>query len=171
MSHHSCSKCGAPISPQEIYCSFCGHPGRTFFANVEKVEFCKKFLLDMETILNTLPPIRGWGLSLFWFGLPLVLLTIIGLTLNGITGWISGIIAGILLFLLLTPLIAAWRQKIYTQQYQRVVRFKLATLLKDQGIDLQDLVLLARNVEELKTSTILKHLEIIRDNTTIESVK
>jgi len=167
----NCSFCGSPSHTLEAYCSFCGQPLREMFADPSLVETCRQFLQDMEARLNEIPPAPGWRILLLWFGSPLVTLVAFGLLMKGLLGWLIGLLTAVLLFFLLTPVIAALRSKLRLRQYHRFVKGRLIKLMQNKVIQLEDLILLAQMEEDLKQSLILEALKAICSSGDLESVE
>jgi hypothetical protein len=159
MVDKTCTQCGAPLGREDIFCPFCGQTQRAFFENVERVEYCKQFLLENETLLNDLPPAPGWKLLLLWFGLPLIVWCGVGLFFQSITGWLGGAAAAVVCFLLLTPLVANQRDQIRQRQFETVVHPRLVVFCRDESVALEDLMILARHDEKLQKSGLLKFLK------------
>lgn len=155
----TCEQCGAAAAPDDISCPYCGAPQGEFFKHPELVEYCRNSMLEMEKTIQEIPPAPGWRILLLWFGCPLLALAAGGLFLKGAVGWLVGAAAAAIFFLILIPQVEVMRQNLRRVQYEKLVRVKVAMLLRDELTLPEDLILLARHDEQLKKSALLKFLE------------
>jgi len=154
----TCEHCGAQIH-NEAYCPSCGSPLRMLFADEKLLERCTSSLVSLEEVLHEIPPLYGWSILLIWFGVPLAILVGIGIGMGGVAGWLIGIAAAVFFFLIQVPGVALLREKIFYRQYNQVVRPRIGQLMETTKAQADDLILLARQVESLQKSVILKYLE------------
>jgi hypothetical protein len=154
----TCSSCGGPLTGKIGYCPFCRYPLSPLFADPAQEETCRQFLLEMEKTINDVPPLPGWGLLIFWFGAPLAALAACVLLIQGLTGWLAGLAAAVLLFGILTMLAAYLRDRIRQQQYTRLVRPALVEFLQDSPFQWDELAWLAQQDKDLCKSSLLPFL-------------
>ena len=153
-----CSKCGADFS-EAAYCPYCGSPTNAFFADNIIVESCRQSLMKMAEELSNIPPAPGWKILLLWFCTPILVFLLIGLLIQKGVAWATGLATGVVLFFLLTPLIASMLGKVRKQQAEMVIGTQLNELLKDERIQKKNLYLLAKQDEHLKNSLVMDILK------------
>lgn len=160
-SMNCCSSCGAALSQPAAYCPYCQQPLWPLFANPELLRLTEHFLLEQEEKLNEIPALTGWGMLLVWFGVPLliafILITVLPYAM--LLRWILGIAAALLVFGVLTTLMAYLRDKIYATNYQEVVKPAVERFFQINSINKEELLLIVQQHLKLHKGKLVHYFQ------------